>query len=370
MKRLLKGLLILVFGVMSWISSVPALGETASVRYEGGAEQFVFLPGSSASASDLFLNFKKVMPGDRLSQRIGISNQQELPIRLFLRADPHDETVNPLSPAVAETESVESMEDFLRQLQLTVWQGDTALFQASPDQTAGLTENVFLGEFSGGEATELTLDLTVPMELGNEYADRIGEADWVFLAEEVRPDDADAVPVTIQAAKLLDGNRPSGSEFTFVLTDQSGEVLQEQQNRDGIIVFDTLIFREPGTHTFLLSERKGSDPDVIYDETVYAIEVQIAENDGLEASLTYRTPEGETDGLVFRNRTRASEPIGEDDPVDEDPIDEEPGPPVPEDGPPKTGDETNILLWIVLLVTGIDAMIAVVASERRSKKSN
>ena len=38
----------------------------AAVTYEGGAEKFVFLPGSSLSASDLFEGFKDVLPGDVL----------------------------------------------------------------------------------------------------------------------------------------------------------------------------------------------------------------------------------------------------------------------------------------------------------------
>lgn len=59
------------------------------------------------------------------------------------------------------------------------------LFNASPEKLDGLKENVLLGKLKSGLQTELNVELTVPMELGNEYANRIGEVDWVFTVEEV-----------------------------------------------------------------------------------------------------------------------------------------------------------------------------------------
>ena len=43
------------------------------------------------------------------------------------------------------------------------------------------------------EVAKLTVELKVPVELGTAYANRIGEVDWVFVAEEVN--DPDPVPV-------------------------------------------------------------------------------------------------------------------------------------------------------------------------------
>ena len=37
------------------------------------------------------------------------------------------------------------------------------------------------------KSTTLTVKLQVPAELGNEYANRVGEVDWVFTAEELDP---------------------------------------------------------------------------------------------------------------------------------------------------------------------------------------
>ena len=73
------------------------------------------------------------------------------------------------------------LEDF----SMTVKQGDRVIYQASPDELDGLAQNVLLGNFASGESVELTVELKVPAELDNKYAERIGEVDWVFVAEQI-----------------------------------------------------------------------------------------------------------------------------------------------------------------------------------------
>ena len=187
MKKTLKTIsalalvLVLLLGM-----SVTAFAES-KVTYEGGAEKFVFLPGSEYSETDLFENFKGVMPGDVITQEITVRNNytKAEKVNIYLRAVVHDEQGNPLSEEVARTEDLVSMQHFLSQLTMTVKQGDKVLFSASPDELDGLKENVLLGTFPGKSYTKLVVELSVPIELGNEYANRVGEVDWVFTAEEV-----------------------------------------------------------------------------------------------------------------------------------------------------------------------------------------
>ena len=77
MKKIISVCLALLL-VLSCVSAQAA----AQVNYEGGAEKFVFLPGSTYSDSDLFESFKQVMPGDVLTQRINVRKEgAHLPAR-------------------------------------------------------------------------------------------------------------------------------------------------------------------------------------------------------------------------------------------------------------------------------------------------
>lgn len=187
MKKTLKTISALALVLVLLLGMSATAFAESKVTYEGGAEKFVFLPGSEYTETDLFENFKGVMPGDVITQEITVQNNytKAEKVKIYLRAVVHDKQGNPLSEEVARTEDLVSMQDFLSQLTMTVKQGDKVLFSASPDELDGLKENVLLGAFPGKSYTKLVVELSVPIELGNEYANRVGEVDWVFTAEEV-----------------------------------------------------------------------------------------------------------------------------------------------------------------------------------------
>ena len=62
MKRILSKISILLVAMV--LATGAVFAADGSVTYEGGAEEFVFLPGSEYTETDLFDNFKGVMPGD------------------------------------------------------------------------------------------------------------------------------------------------------------------------------------------------------------------------------------------------------------------------------------------------------------------
>ena len=159
----------------------------SKVTYDGDAREFVFAPGGEYSLTDLFPNFKDVMPGDSITQKVTVKNDasKEVKVEIFMRVlGAHEDSV-----------------EFLSQLGLTVKKSadnDMAyMFDATADQTAQLTDWVSLGILYSGGEVNLDVVLDVPVTLDNEFKNYVGYLDWQFRVVEypVEPGDPDA-PVT------------------------------------------------------------------------------------------------------------------------------------------------------------------------------
>ena len=177
MKKIIKLLSSLTFSVILMLSTtLTSFAADSTVTFNGESAGFTFKPGSEYSQTDLFDNFKNVMPGDTLTETITITNKSKDSdyVKIYLRAEALDAQRNDNAAAMA---------DFLAQLAMKVYNGETLIYDASPDEVDGLKENVLLGTFRQGESGTLTVALEVPMELGNEYASRVGEVDWIFTVE-------------------------------------------------------------------------------------------------------------------------------------------------------------------------------------------
>lgn len=182
---------VLVVCVMLMTCTLPAAALDGQVIYAEGAEKFFFLPGSAYSPTDLFPEFKDVMPGDSIEQRIVVKNDvsNNCKIKIYIRAlGAHEDSV-----------------EFLSQLHLTVTkETDTILFDAPADQSAQLSDWVYLGTlYSGGEC-ELIVTLDVPVTLDNRFKEQVGYLDWEFAVEELPVEDTDPdVPDTGDDSGLL-----------------------------------------------------------------------------------------------------------------------------------------------------------------------
>ena len=185
--KYLSAVLIALILVVSILPG-PALAADGTVTITDGDGNYIeFAPGTTYSDTSLFPNFEGVMPGDEIDEKITVTNSASDCdyVKIYVTAKPHDEQENPLQPAVKgegdNQETVASMEDFLKQLSMTVKKGDETIYSGDPKGSPG--NNVFLGTLEEGESVTLTVHLSVPISLDNKYSNRRGEVDWVFTVE-------------------------------------------------------------------------------------------------------------------------------------------------------------------------------------------
>ena len=178
MKKIITLFVVLVLALSSVL---PVFAADGKVTYSGNAGSFVFEPGSDHSLTDLFPNFKGVMPGDTLTQKITVKNNADnkVKVKIYIRSlGAHEDSV-----------------EFLSQLGLKVAKSSdnemAYMFDAAANETAQLTDWVYLGTLYSGGEVNLDVTLNVPVELPNEYQNKIGYLDWEFMIEEfpVEPDD-------------------------------------------------------------------------------------------------------------------------------------------------------------------------------------
>lgn len=181
MKKILrKSICLLAISIMLLASTAASFASTVS--YEGQAEKFIFTPGSEYSPTDLFTNYKGVMPGDKLTQTVTVRNNasDKVNVEIFMRALGATDLTH--EDGIAEV-SQEASEAFLKQLTLTVTsESGSKLFEAPANETAQLTEWVSLGKFKSGAEVDLNVTLNVPLEMTSQ--EQIGALDWQFKVVE------------------------------------------------------------------------------------------------------------------------------------------------------------------------------------------
>lgn len=177
-------LLLIISAVLAFAPAIKLQAADGKVTYNGQAKQFIFEPGSEYSPTDLFPNFKDVMPGDSLTQKITVKNDvsHNVKVKIYMRSlGAHEES-----------------KEFLSQLGLRVRKSTdnemAYMFDATADETAQLTDWVYLGTLYSGGEVNLDVILDVSVELDNEFQSKIGYLDWEFMIEEYPVEDSDPKP--------------------------------------------------------------------------------------------------------------------------------------------------------------------------------
>lgn len=165
---------------------------------------------------DLFDNFKNVMPGDHLIQPVRVQaaagNGSSYKVYLYARVC---------------GENTDANKTFLDAMILKVSLDGTELDVLNAREDA---QGIYLGTFARGTGKDLTVDLTAPIEMGNEFQNAECYVDWYFYAQQVTSGGGDdgpsntSKPSSTPAPTGTSEPIPTGTPTTPPGPEESGDV--------------------------------------------------------------------------------------------------------------------------------------------------
>ena len=167
-----------------------------------------------------------------------------------------------------------------------------------------------------------------------------------------------ATSVTLGASKVLNGKSLEDGEFSFALEGEDGTQLAAKNDANGMVVFPAIQYSEAGTYQYTLSEVKGGETGVTYDESAYAVTVAV-EDDG-EGSLVATVSYEDGKAPVFNNTYQEPEgPAAADGPVS--------FVKAAVSGAAKTGDNLLGIAGAIAAVAAVAAAVAVLSRRKKGK---
>lgn len=167
-----------------------------------------------------------------------------------------------------------------------------------------------------------------------------------------------ATSVTLGASKVLNGKSLEDGEFSFTLEGEDGTQLTAGNDANGMVVLPAIQYSETGTYQYTLSEVKGSETGVTYDEAAYAVTVAVEDDDegSLVATVSYEGGKAP----VFNNTYQEPEgPAAADDPVS--------FVKAAVSGAAKTGDNLLGIAGAIAAVAAVAAAVAVLSRRKKGK---
>ena len=153
--------------------------------------------------------------------------------------------------------------------------------------------------------TTFTIDETGKVtSTGTTTKDKDGNT--VLLVEDAREGETGIV---LGGEKVLQGGTLKADQFTFVLKDENGKTVSEVKNdADGNITFARLAYKltdldgeKEKVFTYKVSEVKGSDANITYDENVITVKVTVTDNG--DGTITAAADKNKS-GIKFVNKVK------------------------------------------------------------------
>lgn len=146
-----------------------AAEDTPIVTFNANTELFTYentdtyVADDGTEYPDLFIAFKDAIPGDSFTQEIEVKtkNIKDETVKIYL----HSENPN------------EDYQEIMEYVDFTV------TYEGEIISEGNLADGIMLGTFTSDETMDITVEFSIPIEVGNEVSKLYGTIDWVFVAE-------------------------------------------------------------------------------------------------------------------------------------------------------------------------------------------
>lgn len=152
-----------------WYGTVIQAFDTSNYKLkEAGNDRFQVICDPSAKeliavGDDFFNNWENMMPGDVLTGELTISNKMNIPVKMYFSTKNTGDS------------------ELLTKLHMVIKNNDKVVFDSN--LSSDINPETLIQEYSSGESSKLTYELTIPEELDNAYALKELESVWTFRAD-------------------------------------------------------------------------------------------------------------------------------------------------------------------------------------------
>lgn len=163
----------------------------------------------TSTETDLFANFKNLMPGTSRSQIIKVTNVSDKTVEIFLKA----EAVEQEKMSSTQLTLVDNLLNEYATIIIQNGDGET-LYSGPVSGKPDMQNTAFsLGKFEAGKEKDLTVSLSVSPKMDNQYLDLLGKVRWVFTANGADDENGSSNP-----------SNPKPSVSTSVATPKTGDI--------------------------------------------------------------------------------------------------------------------------------------------------
>ena len=256
------------------------------------------------------LNTKTVKRGDKLVYQVWLdttkfSETNKENIQSVGISDDYDETKLELDSTKIKAYDSVTGDDVTAKFDITVNNGViTATLKAGFTKSLGDADNtqvIDTTKFAFGRyykfdiPTKVKADVAAGVDIENTAAQVVNYYNPTTKKVEKpsKPTEkrVNSVPVQVEFnfTKRLEGRELRANEFSFVLKDSTGKVVETVSNdKDGNVKFSAIEFKkgQEGTHTYTVEEVKGTDGTVVYDTMKATVTVEVKHDGTAKALIT------------------------------------------------------------------------------------